>query len=336
MKLSVVSLSVGVSMAFASAALGQFGYRLVGQFNLPAGTSAWDVGTDGRAWALAGSTVYVQNSPGFGAFSPLGSVAAGTVASWGGSFIRVNDAGTTIAIGDNNFGASARVHFVTTAALASAPPAGASTLSVLSGNFDGNWNGNQFYVTGSGGDFVPFVNRIAFTDATGEPVSTRVITSIGGGSGGVAFSGGSIFTGAGFGGGGIATGDIRSFDLLAVNSAGSPVAYNTGAAIIGGPVLSAWPLSFDGAGRLLVGGGDSFGGTTDIGYVAVIDLATGVRQLLSPAGSNTTYGVDYNAALSQIYVSEGGTIYAYAVPTPGVASLLAFGGLVAARRRQRA
>ena len=333
MKRSIVSLSV--SLAFASAAMGQFGYGLVGQFNLPAGAAAWDVGADGRAWALVGHNVYAQSSPGSGAFALLGSVAPGTVADWGGSFIRVNDAGTTIAIGDNNFGAGARVHFVTTAALASAAPGGASTLSVPSGNFDGNWNGNQFYVTGAGADFVPFVSRVSFTDATGEPVATRVITSIGGASGGVAFSGGSIFTAAGLGGGGAATGEIRSFDLLAVNSASSPVVFGSGAAIAGGPVLSGWPLSFDGAGRLLVGGGDSFGGTSDIGYVAVIDLATGVRQLLSPAGADTTYGVDFNPALNQIYVSEGGVIYAYAVPTPAGAGVLMLGGLLIARRRTR-
>ncbi|HYC99975.1 MAG TPA: hypothetical protein VEB22_02010 [Phycisphaerales bacterium] len=335
MNVSVVSLSLGLSVALVSPALGQFGYALVGQFNLPAGTAAWDVGADGRAWALAGSTVYAQSSPGGGAFSAVGSVAPGTVADWGGTFIRVNDAGSMVAIGDNNFGASARVHFVSPAALASAGPGGASTLSVLSGNFDGNWNGNQFYVTGAASDFVPFVNRISFADATGSPVATRIITSVGGASGGVAFSGGRIFVGAGLGGRGTATGEVRSFDLLGVNDAGPPVAFNTGAAILGGPALSAWPLAFDDAGRLLVGGGDAFGGTSDIGYVAVIDLATGVRQLLSPAGTDTTYGVDFNAALNQIYVSEGGVVYAYAVPVPGSAAALTLSGLLIARRRRR-
>ena len=336
MKRSVMALSVGVSMALASTAMAQFGYGLVGQFNLPAGAAAWDVDATGRAWALVGNTVYAENSAGGGVFSPFGSVPAGTVSSFGGSFIRVNDAGTSIAIGDGNFGAGARVHFVSTAALGSAGPGGAATQSVPSGNFDGNWNGNQFYVTGSGADFVPYVNRVSFSDATGDPFAVTIITAVGSGSGGVAFSGGNIFTGVGFGGGGLQTGDIRSFNLLALNSQDFPSPYNTGTPIIGGPVLSAWPLAFDAAGRLLVGGGDSFGGTTEIGYVAVIDLATGVRQLLSPAGDDTTYGVDFNSALGQIYVSEGGTIYRYAVPAPGAAGVLTLGGIVALRRRRRA
>lgn len=339
MKSLVVALSLGGVLAVAPAAFGQFGYGLVGQFNLPAGASAWDVDAQGRSWALVGDSVYRENAPGSGAFLPFGSVPSGTVSTFGGSFIRVNDAGTEVAIGDGNFGASARVHFVSTAALAAASPAGAPTQSVLTGNFDGNWNGNQFYVTGAGDDFVPFVNRVTFTDATGTPVATRVVTGIGGASAGVAFSGGTIFTGVGYGGGGLSTGDIRMFDLLTVNAAGGsgfPVAYSTGSQVAGGPVLSASPLAFDGAGRLLVGGGDAFGGTTDIGYVAVIDLATGVRQLLSPAGADVTYGVDYNPALSQIYVSEDGVVYRYAVPTPGTSVVLTLGGLAALRRRRGA
>ncbi len=329
-------LFVGTSMAVASSAMGQFGYGLVGQFNLPDGAAAWDVGADGRVWALSGQTVYAQSSPGGGTFSPVGSLLPGTVADWGGSFIRVNDSGTMIAIGDNNFGSAARVHFVAPAALASAGPGGAATQSVLSGNFDGNWDGNQFYVTGAGSDFVPFVSRVTFTDVSGLPIATRVVTAIGSGSGGLAISGGRLYTGSGYGGAGAATGEIRSFDLLALNASGSPVPFASGLAIAGGPVLSAWPLAFDSGGHLLVGGGDSFGGTSEIGYVAVVDPLTGVRQLLSPAGSTTTYGVDFNSVLGEVYVSNNGTIYRYAVPGPGGAGVLALGGLLTARRRYRA
>ena len=332
----MIALSLGVSMAFASTALAQFGYGLVGQFNLPAGTAAWDVGPDGRAWALVGDSVYAQAAPGDSALVLQGAVATGTVASWGGSFIRVSGSGTTIAIGDNNFGSGARVHFVNTAALAFMTPGGAPTVSVASGNFDGNWDGNQFYVTGSGSNFVPYVNRIGFSDVTGQPYSVTLVTAVGGGSGGLAIHDGRLYTGVGYGVGGLTTGDIRSFNLLTLNAQDFPSPYSTGTPIIGGPVLSAWPLGFDAAGRLLVGGGDSFGGTTEIGYVAVIDLATGVRQLLSPAGTNTTYGVDFNSALGQIYVSNGGTIYRYAIPAPGAAGLLSLCGIVALRRRLRA
>ncbi|MFT3686058.1 MAG: hypothetical protein QM783_14250 [Phycisphaerales bacterium] len=329
-------VSLGLLAAAAPAAFGQFGYGLVGQFNLPAGTAAWDVDGQGRAWALVGNSVYAEATPGSGSFGLFGSVPAGTVSMFGGSFIRVNDAGTQVAIGDGNFNASASVHFVSTAALNAAGPGGAATQSVVSGNFDGTWNGNHFYLTGAGSDFVPFVSRVDFTDVTGSPVATRIITNGGGGSGGVAISGGSLFAGVGYGGGGLSTGDIRVFDLLAADSAPSPVQFSSGVQAAGGPVLSAWPLAFDGVGRLLVGGGDGFGGTTDIGYVAVIDLQSGVRQLLSPAGDSVTYGVDFNPVLSQIYVSEGGVVYRYAVPAPGAVVTLAMAGLAAARRRRGA
>lgn len=329
-------VSLGLLSAAAPAAFGQFGYGLVGQFNLPAGTAAWDVDGQGRAWALVGNSVYAEGTPGGGSFDLFGSVPAGTVSPFGGSFIRVSDNGAQVAIGDGNFGGSARVHFVSTATLGSSGPGGAATQSVLTGNFDGTWNGNHFYLTGAGTDFVPFVSRVDFADVTGSPVATRIITNGGGGSGGVAISGASLFAGVGFGGGGLSTGDIRMFDLPAVDSAPSPVQFSSGAQAAGGPVLSAWPLAFDGAGRLLVGGGDAFGGTTDIGYVAVIDLQTGVRQLLTPAGADVTYGVDFNPMLSQVYVSEGGVVYRYAVPTPSAAVTLAMAGLAAARRRRGA
>lgn len=332
MKRVTAAVSFGVAMAVSHAAVAQFGYSLVGQFSLPAGSATWDVGPDGRVWALAGQSVWAQGAPGGGGFSLVGSLPAGTVAPWGGSFIRVNQAGSMIAIGDNGFGSAARVHFVTPGGLASAGPGGATTLSLPLANFDGNWDGNQFYVAGY--DSGPFVARVSFTDATGTPVSTRIIEGIGGGNGGVAFHGGRIYTGVGFGGAGLPAGDIRSFDLLSVNSAAAPVAYATGTPISGGPVLTAWPLAFDAAGRLIVGGGDAFGGTTDLGYAAVVDPVTGVRQTLAPGAPNAIYTVDFNAALGSVYVSDGSTVYQYAVPAPGAAGALAL-GFIGRRRRAR-
>ncbi|MBY0309121.1 MAG: hypothetical protein K2Q09_10305, partial [Phycisphaerales bacterium] len=167
------------SVSAVPAAFGQFGYGLVGQFNLPAGTAAWDVDGQGRTWALVGESVLAEPVPGSGTFGLLGSLPAGTVSAFGGSFIRVNEAGTTVAVGDGNFGASARVHFIGTAVLAAAGGSGAVTQSVLSGNFDGAWNSDQFYLTGAGADFVPFVSRIDFAGPNGVPGATRIITDAG-------------------------------------------------------------------------------------------------------------------------------------------------------------
>ncbi|MGH7131348.1 MAG: hypothetical protein ACREJO_05320 [Phycisphaerales bacterium] len=334
MKVAVALLALSAAVGVSSVALADIpAYTLVGQYALPQGAAAWDLGPDGRVWGIVGNSIVHQESLNGSTYTPLGSVPAGTVASFGASFMRVSPTGQTIAIGDNNFGSGARVHFVPIAGLSTGGPT--ATLSTLSGNFDGAWDGNQFYISGAGSDFVPYLQRISFTDATGQPVATQIITGIGGASGGVAIRGGRVWTGVGFTNGSLATGDIRSFDLLVVNSAPSAVSYLTGAAIVGGPVLSASPLAFDAAGNLLVGGGDSFGGTSETGYAAVVDLATGQRLQLSPAGTQQViYSVAFNNVTNELLVTANGIAYRYAVPTPGACAVVAFGGLLASRRKR--
>nr|MCU0688645.1 hypothetical protein [Phycisphaerales bacterium] len=179
MKVSLASVASVVVMG--GSALGQ-SFGLVGQFSLPSGTAAWDVGPDGRVWAMVGSSIVRQDAVNGGSFSPVGSVPSGTVSSFGASFLRVNSAGV-LAIGDNNFNASARVHFVEATALSTSGPT--ATSSVLVGNFAARWNGSDVYITGAGSDFVPFVARVTYTDAATPPTATRVISGVGGASGGI-------------------------------------------------------------------------------------------------------------------------------------------------------
>lgn len=334
MKVAAVLLALSAAIGAASSAHADIpAYTLVGQYALPQGAAAWDVGPDGRVWGIVGNSIVHQESLNGSTYASLGSVPAGTVATFGASFLRVSPTGQTIAIGDNNFGSGARVHFVPVAGLNTGAPT--ATLSTPSGNFDGAWDGNQFYISGAGSDFVPYLQRISFTDVTGQPVATQIITGIGGASGGVAIRGGRIWTGVGFSGGGLVTGDTRSFDLLATNSAPSAVSYLTGAAIAGGPVLSASPLAFDAAGNLLVGGGDSFGGTSETGYAAVVNLATGQRLQLSPAGTQQViYAVAFNNVANELLVTANGIAYRYAVPGTAGAGLLALGGVLATGRRR--
>ncbi|MCA9298875.1 MAG: hypothetical protein KDA28_07405, partial [Phycisphaerales bacterium] len=96
--------------------------------------------------------------------------------------------------------------------------------------------------------------------------------------------------------------------------------------------LSASPLSFDGLGNLLIGGGDLFGGT-EFGYAAVVDgdeiddaLAGGAiassTLRLDPNPGEAFYSVEYNATTDEVLVFSAGTMYRYAVPAPASFAVL--------------
>lgn len=323
---SVLALSVSSVYAQVPA------YSLVGSYTLPDSASAWDVGPDGRVWGIVGSSIIRQDALNGSTYTTVGSVPTGTVASFGASFLRMSADGSLIAIGDNNFGSSARVHVLETSALSSGSPT--STISVPSGNFDAAWYGHDLFVTGASASFVPYITRITITDAATPPMAQTVITGIGGGSGGVALRNGQLFTGVGYTGGGLSTGQIRAFNLASLTGS-TPVDFTSGTIIT--TALSAWPLGFDPFGNLLVGGGDAFSGTSDFGYAAVINPSNPADALhLSPAGGGTgaVYGVAFNSATSELLVTANGTAYRYAVPAPSAAVAMTLGGIVAARRRR--
>lgn len=306
-------------------------YTLVGQFPLAGG--AWDIGPDGRIYQIRGQDIYLQDAAGGASFSRVGSVPAGTTASFGASFLSVSPDGTTLAIGDNNFSAQASVHFVATSLLTTA--ATTPTTSVVCPNFDADWDGNQLYVTGADSStFNSELYRISFSNALGTPVRQTLVRDIGLASGGVAVRNGVLITGTGFGSAAHPTGQIRSFLTSSLGS-GPAAGFGTGSLVA--TALSASPLGFDAFGNVLVGGGDSFGGTTEIGYAAVIDPANPdpSRWLrLSPAGTAITYSVAMNSFSDEVLVIGGGTAYRYAIPTPAAAAVLALGGLAAMRRRR--
>ena len=310
--------------AVAPTATAQSVFTQVGQFSLPAGVDAWDVAPDGRVWGIVGTSIVRQTAVNASTYTPIGSVPSGTVASFGASFLRISTTGV-LAIGDNNFGAGARVHLLEAANLSTSAPT--ATSSLILGNYDARWSGSSLYVTGAGSDFVPFVSRVDYSDAATPLAAVRVITGIGGASGGVDFNAGRLFTGVGFDGGGFVSGDIRSFNLAAINS--NPVAtlYGSGTAIPGGPALSASTLAFDSNGTLLVGG---FTG----GEALAINITTGTRTSLSPAGSTGGYAVAFNAFTGEALISQGGVAYRYSVPAPAAVGAVAMMGVLAARRRR--
>lgn len=309
-------------------------YTLVGSFVAP--SPVFGLGPDGRAYAVVGDAIVRQDAVNGSHFSPVASLPAGSISAFGASFVRFSPGGHRIAIGDGKFDASASVYVLDADPLSASggAPAPATVLSAAATpNFDAAWSSDgQLFVTGArASDFASIINRIDLPPGGAAAAVTTVITDVGVGSGGVAVHNGQLLAGCGF----LPTGEIRAFDLASL--AGPSSTPFTGGTLFGS-VLSASPLDFDEFGNLLVGGGDSFSGTSEYGYAAVVDPADREHPLrLSPAGTSAVYSVAFNNATHELLVldSLSLTVHRYAVPAaPGV-GLLAIGGLWAARRRRR-
>lgn len=312
-------LALGIWASGAAAAMPA--YSIAGTFGSPGG--AWDVGPDGRLVALSGTSVLQQVAVNGSAYTNIGSVPAGTTASFGASFVSLSPDGSTLAIGDNVFAATGRVHMLNTAALNTSLPT--PTVSVIAPNYAAAWSGSStLYVSGGGGP-TPTVTRIDGA-ASGSPASTIVIDNIGDGSGGVAIRSGRLYTGIGFDTNFITDGTIRSFGLPSLSVAAAAVPFASGA--FEAQILSASTLDFDALGNIIVGG---------FGSVAVVNLGTSERLDLAPNGPFGFYSGRYNAATGEILVTDfnvPGDVYRYAIPAPGMATMMWLGGLLAWRRRR--
>lgn len=308
-------------------------YGLVGRYTL-GGNGSFDVLADGRVITLGGASgrdVLVQEFVNGSGFVRVGSIDASLAGPFGPGFLRLSPDGSRVAIGDNVFGAGARVNVLRVSSLFGEEAR--AEVSVLSPNFDAAWSGSDtLLVTGATASFQSVLTRV---DLGAAPGAATVITGIGLGSGGVAVRDGRVFVGSGFDlpPSQTPTGQVRAFDLGAISSGGVPQAFTAGAIVT--TQLSASPLDFDALGNLLVGGGDAFSGTSEVGFVAVVDLSDPSRvQRLSPAGTGVTYGVRFNRATGEVLVIEGGTVFRYAVPAPGGVAVLALAGVLASRRRR--
>jgi MYXO-CTERM domain-containing protein len=242
-----------------------------------------------------------------------------------------------VAIGDGNFSSAAAVHFFSMLAFSpesTQVPVG----SVTSPNFDAAWDTDgRLYVTGGRStDFASVMTRIDLGAGGAAGVATEIMTNIGNGSGGVAVdaAGNRLITGVGFSFGG-ETGVIRSFDLTAAGALGSAIQFGTGTFVA--QVLTAYPLGFDEAGNVLVAGGDTFSFPEGPRFAAVVDPSDPQHPLLlAPSGPASLYSARFNFALDELLVSDGTTIFRYAVPGPGAFALLGIGASFAVRRRRHA
>jgi hypothetical protein len=317
---------VGLAMASLGAAPAWAAvppYSLVGSFPLQA--DAWDILPDGRVIALNGTTISAQSGPNQAAFATLGNLPAGSVASFGASFLRMSPDGQRLAVGDNNFGPGARVHIV---GLASLSPGGvATTQSVACPNFDAQWADNaRLLITGLG------TSSSLFSLDAGTLATRTLVNNIGDGSGGITFRDDAVYTGVGYDFTGATTGQIRRFDLSALLASPTPTDFSAGTNVA--TILSASSLGFDRFGNLLGGGADYSNFPDVLGYARVVDLSGGPSLTLAPAGTGTPYAVRFNSATDELLVVANGTAYRYAVPSAPTLGALALGGLIAGRRRR--
>jgi hypothetical protein len=306
-------------------------YQPVGTFSLPANTASYDLLPDGRAVAIAGSSIYTQDAHNTSSFTLAGSLPTGLVAPFGASFLRVNPAGTRIAVGDNDFGPGAEVFVFDPADLSTAAPV--PGLAYPIDNYDAHWHDNGTLFVSGGHATDTLITRLDAAAGTHAPV----ISGIAGASGGVTTSATHLFTANGFSfGGPSATGDIKAFPLAALTP-GAPLNFEAAGTHIA-TILSGNTLGFDPFGHMLIGGGPG-------GYAGVLDgdelaLALGGGPLaathlkLSPTTSDTHY-IRLNPATGELLVTTFGdaTVHRYAVvPTPAAALVPA---VLAGRGRRR-
>lgn len=311
-------------------------YALVGSFPLPRSSSfvpadPFDVLPDGRIVQMRGEDLWLQTAVNAGTYARVGSLPAGAVSAIGPSFIKVSPDGSRLAVGDNNFTpASQVVHVLDLASLDPLAPTTPS-VSVPALNFDGHWTSNGSLVV-TGGDFFVGSSVVTRIDLGLAPAATVVIDGIGSGSGGITTIGSTLYVGVGFGFGATPSGQVRSFDLASIATSTAATSFTSAPVLT--QTLSAFPLRADGLGNLLIGGGDSFASPPLLGYAAVMDPADPANPLLlSPAGPDALYSIDFNPFTNELLVIADGVAYRYAVPAPGaIAMALIAAPLIRPRR----
>jgi len=256
---------------------------------------------DGRMVIAEGNSsaeieIAVEKSPGSLTFRYVTSLTPGGTSSFG-SFIKVKDADTVLV------GASTVIYTV------DLQTGACGTLAVID-NFDAALDGNDLYITRSSYNPDWTANScVTRIDLETPTLPVDVVTGIPGASAGICLDGaGNLYTGNGYGNLGVdETGLIKRFTLSYL-----PLAWSAGTPC--GDVLSAGTLIWAGNGKVLVGGGDTFGSGDD-DYFAALDTATGlpVWKMDPDAGADSNYrlsaGAGRFAACVWDYAASTGTIY---------------------------
>jgi hypothetical protein len=329
-----------------------YGYQLVDQFVLPGGGGPVDAMPDGRIVAAIIDEVYVETAPGSRTFSPVGTLPAADVPSWGAAFLRVSPDGARLAVGNNGGTDVAPDYRVGVFAVASL-----TGVWFAAPHFDAEWIDDRYLALtteGPGG-----TSRVTGLDTESvdveNPTNPVIVENIGGASGGIDFDGAMrLYTGNGFSlSGPSGTGATKAFDHAdwsAALTGGTTPDFETGGVLVV-DILSASPLVIDNEGHLIVGGGDSFGsGEGDFAAVihsrAVSDALAGlgtadpqdpteVRPLDPDSRSDSNfYSVYCNDTRNELYLRDFGSaqVFVYvdtaAVPTVSTWGLVVLALLV--------
>ncbi len=295
-------------------------YVGVGTFTVPSASFVYDALPDGRLVGVSATgQILRQDSPAGSAFTPIGQLPAGVVPSFGAGFARLSPSGSRLAIGDNGVGGVMTI--IPLGSVSLSPPTVTSSVTVF--NYQADWiDEDTLYVSGSPSFGQP-TKLYRASVSTGS--STEVVNQIGDGSGGVAIGSGIVYTAIGFDLAGARDGEIRGFDLAALNSAAAPVPFTSGQTV--GRLNTAATLDFDGFGNLIVAG---FGG------VGLIDPASGLTRSLPGLDPAGFYSASFSPQASEILVQQFGsaTVLRFAIPSPASAGLLVALGVFSARRRR--
>ncbi len=280
---------------------------------------------DGRLLAMTGSSFYVETGVGTGLFDLAATLDASIADGTDPGFLSVSADGSRVALGA---GFGRPVIAFDTAILDGSSTITASNADVFSiDHFAGAWmDANTLAVSGQAG--VTAINTL-----TGD--ATLLVTNVGGASAGVAFDdAGTLYTANGFdlAAGGSETGTIRAF--TPADWAAGAADFETGGAFVA-EILSGSPLHFDGAGNLVVAGGDFSG--ADSGYVGVYNPATGELAQYDPLGTGTEfYSAFVNRATGELVVQNGADWFVYSVPSPGALALAPLAFMLNGRKRHAA
>lgn len=248
-------------------------------FSLPEDAIHFDVGADGRLYAVGVDAIWRESAPGSRNFLSVMAPAFGNP-----EFIRISPSGAKAAVGNY---ANSTIYVFNLGATA--------TNAINATSYDAEWYNEQFLlVSNQGNDGPNPPSDVILVDTVGMAVR-RVIANIPGYSGGVTVDlDGNLYTGIGLAVPvGPDTGLIKAFsfadwsDLLAGPAAALDF---TTSGRPGANLLSAAFLTFDGDGNLFVGGGGGIGagGAADMGYAAVVSRSAIDASLNDQPPVNTT------------------------------------------------
>jgi hypothetical protein len=232
----------------------------------------------GRLIAATGKTIYMLKTFGSSDWLPV-AVLDGSDFNLEPAFLEVTPDGEKVAVG---VGLGKPLYVVPTKLLSVAKPVVLTTDPGVR-RYDGlnyysaAFHDSRYLFINAGGAVLGDSYIYAIDTESSSGAAIPIIDAIPGASGGIAFNAaGDLVTGIGWDANGVTTGELRIFDVAALDDAvagGASLDYVAKGTVIATGMLSADSLGFDDQGTLCVGGGDVFGPSGHFGYAEVISAS---------------------------------------------------------------